>query len=261
MLRSTYYSVRMRASRKGMHISGAEGLYLSDEISRVVKEYTSRAISHERGMPDDINLSVDKIAGPLISISSLPLCTVNTLNSDSAKNAAQKILSLPGISRLAVIKAFKLISARGDFSGAFLMDKNGNLLQEKEKSIRVSRIGITRQSAVELSRKLGRRGINNSRVKEALILASKVQQHPAVLGELCISDDPGYTTGYAASSNSGYARLPNIKKKGDHSGGRVIFVKSKKITGLLNYLKNEPVIINKISACKGKLNIFDVAGH
>ena len=40
--------------------------------------------------------------------------------------------------------------------------------------------------------------INTTTVKEALILASKLH-HAHIIAEVCISDDPDYTTGYFAS--------------------------------------------------------------
>ena len=51
------------------------------------------------------------------------------------------------------------------------------------------------------------------RVKEALMLASKAASWPDVIAEVCISDDPDYTTGYIASKELGYLRIPNIKRE------------------------------------------------
>ena len=61
-------------------------------------------------------------------------------------------------------------------------------------------------------------GLNNTTVKEAIILASKVAACRQVTAELCISDDPGYTTGYISSKKYGYVRIPHIKKKGEKNG-------------------------------------------
>ncbi|MDI5789105.1 6-carboxyhexanoate--CoA ligase [Bacillus licheniformis] len=41
----------------------------------------------------------------------------------------------------------------------------------------------------------------NPRLKEALAIASKVCEHPAVIAELCWSDDPDYITGYVAAKS------------------------------------------------------------
>jgi 6-carboxyhexanoate--CoA ligase len=52
MKRKKYYSLRMRAGRNREHISGAEGIYDKDEISTLVKEYTQRALVHDKGRAD-----------------------------------------------------------------------------------------------------------------------------------------------------------------------------------------------------------------
>ncbi len=45
---------------------------------------------------------------------------------------------------------------------------------------------------------------------DALAIASCINAHPYVKGELCVSDDVMYTTGYFASA-IGYHRLFDIK--------------------------------------------------
>jgi 6-carboxyhexanoate--CoA ligase len=85
-------------------------------------------------------------------------------------------------------------------------------------------MGITKATAKLLSKRLGRIGLNNDTVKEALILASKAHLHPMLLGELCISDDPSYTTGYVVTRKYGYIRLPRIKRMGSPFGYPEIWI-------------------------------------
>lgn len=261
MCRSSYYSIRMRASKLGHHISGAEGLYKEEDIDNVVKQYSARASSHERGKPDEICISIDKVAGEIVNIPSLPLCTIDTSNSASAKNAAASILSSSGISENAIASALKLLTSGDVMAGAFLLDEKGRRVMGNSKSIRASRMGITKPALRSLSSRLGRLGINNATVREALILASKVQHHPGVMAELCISDNPWYTTGYVTSAAYGYVRLPHIKKRGSDHGGRVFFIDSEKTEGLISYLRSQPVIINKIMRCRGIVSISDIQGN
>lgn len=258
MSRSSYYSIRMRASKQGHHISGAEGLYKKEDIDKVVKKYSARALSHERGKPDEVHISIDKVMGKFVTIPSLPLCTINTLSPRSAKNAADNILSSSGISKKTVAVAFNLLTSGEVKAGAFLLDTEGRQLTDK--CIRASRMGITQTASISLSSRLGRFGINNHTVRDALILASKVQHHPGIIAELCISDDPGYTTGYVTAAGYGYIRLPHIKKKGAEHGGRVFFVDGEKTEDLISYLHDQPVIINKIMRCRGIVTISDILG-
>jgi len=94
---------------------------------------------------------------------------------------------------------------------------------------------------------LSKMRVDTTTVKEALILASKVASHPDVTAEICISDDPDYTTGYIASKQLGYLRIPNIKRRGEKHGGRVFIVKeSADIDRLTNYLEKTPVIVSGV---------------
>lgn len=258
MPRTSCYSIRMRASLKGKHISGAEGLYKEEDIGRIASGYSSRAMAHDKGRPDEVHITIERIDEAPLEISSLPLCTLKSLNPVSSGNAAKNILSESGISLKAVNAAFKLLTGGEDNPGAFLIDTYGRRIMKGMKNIRASRMGITGRAGSNLARRLGRLGINNTTVKEALILASKVQNHPGIKGELCISDDPSYTTGYAATSDLGYIRLPHIKERGVKQGGRVFFVDSEDIDELIEYMRNRPVIINRIAPCRGIVSISDV---
>ncbi len=77
-----------------------------------------------------------------------------------------------------------------------------------------------------------------------MMLASKIAAHPAILAELCMSDDPDYTTGYVASKSFGYIRLPNMKKAGSPHGGRVFFIRpGSDIPNIVAFLELTPVLL------------------
>jgi 6-carboxyhexanoate--CoA ligase len=140
-----------------------------------------------------------------------------------------------------------------------LLDIEGVRLEpDLLRGVRVTRMGITKEASTDLSAKLGKIGINNNTVKEALILVSKVHRHPMIIGELCISDNPGYTTGYVATRAHGYIRLPRIKKKGIPYGGRAFFITGGEVKGLIKYLQTTPVLINKIEPCRGIVTLKDI---
>ena len=58
---------------------------------------------------------------------------------------------------------------------------------------------------------INNKGDLNERVTDALAIASCINAHPYVKGELCVSDDLTYTTGYFAAAKIGYHRLFDIK--------------------------------------------------
>jgi len=256
MSRNRLYSIRMRASRDGVHISGAEGIYERNEISRIVKDYTERALGHERGKPDDIRLTVEQLKTPPKRISSLPVVTLNTRRTESARRAVYELLSFIGISSRAIEEGYRAVTSQVTMRGAILMDVDGVRLEpDLLRGVRVTKMGITREANTRLSQMLARHGINTDTVKEALILASKVNNHRLILGELCISDDPHYTTGYIASKYLGYVRLPHIKKRNTPSGGRVFFIAGGEVKELIRYLQSTPVIINSIKPCMGVMSL------
>ncbi|MBI5050500.1 MAG: 6-carboxyhexanoate--CoA ligase [Nitrospirae bacterium] len=254
-----FFSIRMRASKGGMHISGAEGIYSRDNLIDMVKKYTQRALSHEKGESDEIYLAVEELKESPRRISALPLCTLNTRNPETVKKAAKKILTSIGIAERAVEEAFKSLGIGIAMRGAMLMDMEGVRLEpDLLRGVRVTRMGITENANSDLSKKLSTLGINNNTVREALILASKVNRHPMVIAELCISDDPNYTTGYIASRTYGYIRLPHIKRRGVPYGGRAFFITGGELKELIEFLQKTPVIINKINTCRGIASVEEI---
>ncbi len=259
MSKHLYYSVRMRAGQNGVHSSGAEGIYEKDDIIDIVKEYTGRALTHEKGRADEIRLTIEELKEKPRKISSLPLCTVKTQNPEAVQKAVFKILSSIGITERAIDEAFKSLTIGITMRGAMLMDIEGVRLEpDLLRGVRVTRMGITKKADSTLSRQLIKLGINNDTVKEALILASKVHKYPMVLGELCISDDPNYTTGYIASRAFGYIRLPHIKKRGIPYGGRAFFITGGEVKELIKYLQMIPVLIDNIKPCEGALTLKEI---
>ncbi len=86
---------------------------------------------------------------------------------------------------------------------------------------------------------------DNEHMREALVLASKVQSAEGIVGELCWSDDPDYTVGYVAC-NGIYHRIPKMKELGSHIGGRVFFVRSEiDRESVIEYLEKAPVLVQR----------------
>jgi 6-carboxyhexanoate--CoA ligase len=268
------WSIRMRSSKKArnsnfkilnpksdeIHISGAEGLYEASEIQRIVKEYVKRALTHPKGKADKIIITIEDIKQKPKEISALPLSTVNSSTPAKGKNIAIKLLQSLGISNRAIDTAFELIK-KGSMRGAAIITvgKGNRLEPDNERGVRVSRIGINNSALKMLSLRLSNLGINTDTVKEALVLASKVAACRHILAELCVSDDPFYTTGYVASKKFGYLRIPNIKHAGNKSGGRAFFVKGKiNVEEIISYFEKVPVIIGRVVSCRGIISIDEI---
>jgi 6-carboxyhexanoate--CoA ligase len=229
-----------------MHISGAEGIYENHEITAIVRDYTLRALNHQRGSPQKIVITVEKIQENPIIIPFLPVKTLLCHYPEQARQIIVKALAELGVSGRSAHNAFKVLSSAKTMRGASLIFvRTGRRVEpDRNRGVRVSHLGIDASSVTALKQKLSKMRINTTTVREALAIASKVASHPDVVAEVCISDDPDYTTGYIASRQCGYMRIPNIKHSGDMNGGRVFFIQDETdIHSLIEYLEQKPVFL------------------
>lgn len=269
-MKNELFSVRMRASKKGrlraestpapagrdqeVHISGAEGLHGKSEIRTVTYNYIDRALNHSRGNPDQIVITIEKVKEKPVPVATLPVTTLKCPSPAKAKCFILDMLKRHGVSEVAAKIALKLLYTTTSMRGASLIFSGSgrNIGQGRDRGIRVSRIGIGRQAAQSLADELKKQDLDNDTVKEALILASKVSSCRQVIAEICISDDPDYTTGYISSREAGYVRIPHIKMRNSGTGGRVFFIRDgSDIDSVINYLEKTPVIVKSISPCCG----------
>ena len=270
------WSIRMRASKvksqspklksqnsNDIHISGAEGLYEKSEIQRVVKNYIERALNHPRGKADRIAITIEYIKRKPRVISALPLATVSCSKPVEGKQIVSELLQSLGISGKAVDVSFELIK-KGNMRGAAIItaEKGERLEPDLKRGVRASRLGIDKSVSKMLLLKLSRLGINTDTVREALLLASKVASCKPVMAEVCVSDDPDYTTGYVASEKFGYLRIPNIKHTGSKSGGRAFFVREgTDVDKAVEYLERMPVIIQRVASCRGTISVNEIVNR
>lgn len=260
-------SVREKKSARGtceeIHISGAEGIYPEANIQGVIKRYITRALAHPRGMPDRVTVTVERLTRRPALISTLPVATACTRTLAEARKSSEMLLMSLGLSRKAMEMAWD-ITGQGTMSGAAIIRaKTGRRLdKDVERGVRVSRLGIMPSASRRLSALLSRHGINAGTVKEALVLASKVASCKGIIAELCVSDDPCYTTGYVASKQYGYVRVPHIKRKRSRAGGRVFFVREDiRIENIMHYLEKTPAMVQHIAPCRGECSLNEIIAH
>ena len=238
------YSVRMRAAqggpheKGGHHISGAERIVKLEEVGTIAQSLADRALHHSKGTADFINITVDLI--PPEKITYIDCLKVEEHKTGSISESHQLVADLlqgPHISEAAVLKAISLLkSLDKSMRGAMLVDAiTGERLDTGDRGVRVSHMDSFDSYA------LG----DNEHMREALVLASKVQSADGIVGELCWSDDPDYTVGYVAC-NGVYHRLPNMKEFGSDIGGRVFFVRSDiDSESVIEYLERTPVLVQR----------------
>ena len=238
------YSIRMRAAqggpheKGGHHISGAERIVKLEEVGTIAQSLADRALHHSKGTADFINITVDLIPPEKITyIDCLKVEEHKTGSISESHQLAIDLLQGPHISEAAVLKAISLLkSLDKSMRGAMLVDAiTGERLDTGDRGVRVSHMDSFDSYA------LG----DNEHMREALVLASKVQSADGIVGELCWSDDPDYTVGYVAC-NGVYHRLPNMKEFGSDIGGRVFFVRSDiDSESVIEYLERTPVLVQR----------------
>ncbi len=244
-----------------VHISGAEGICSREKIQQMIQEYVDRAMTHPRGKPDSIVITIEELKKPLKSITALPLVTVKCASSSRAETIIGMLLRRSGVSMMAITSALLILQNRETMRGAsLLLASSGRRVDpDVQRGVRASRFGIARPADKVLSAQLNKLDINTQTVKEALILASKVASCRDVVAEVCISDDPDYTTGYVASEYLGYVRIPHIKKKRDQRGGRIFFLREDAdLRHVIEYLEKTPVIIKQIKPCSNEKAINEI---
>ena len=238
------YSVRMRAAqggpheKGGHHISGAERIVKLEEVGAIAQSLADRALHHSKGTADFINITVDLI--PSNEITYIDCLEVEEHRAHTIAEAHQLAIELlqgPEITEVAVQNAIALLKGLdSSMRGAMLVDATtGKRIDAGNRGVRVSHMDSFDSEA------LG----DNDHMREALVLASKVQSAEGIVGELCWSDDPDYTVGYVAC-NGTYHRIPNMKELGSAIGGRVFFVRSDiDRDSVIEYLEKTPVLVQR----------------
>ena len=238
------YSVRMRAAqggpheKGGHHISGAERIVKLEEVGAIAQSLADRALYHSKGPADFINITVDVI--PSNEITYIDCLQVEEHRANTIAEAHQLAIELlqgTHITEVAIQNAMTFLKELdSSMRGAMLVDATtGKRIDIGNRGVRVSHMDSFD------SESLG----DNEHMREALVLASKVQSAEGIVGELCWSDDPDYTVGYVAC-NGIYQRIPKMKELGSHIGGRVFFVRSEiDRESVIEYLEKAPVLVQR----------------
>ena len=233
------FSVKMRSSALGTHISGAERIVEEHEVPDVCAAMGKRALAHGKGKPDSITVTVTAIDGDVAHIPALPITEAHCADPVEARETV--IGALAPLTPHAA-EAWELLTGVRDMRGAILLHAatGARLEPDHARGVRVTSMDAATATGERPEAHSGK-----TRVTDALVLASKVAHHPAVLAEVCISDDPDYTTGYVASTGLGYLRVPNMKPVGSEMGGRLFVVDTDDPADLIDYLEHTPVLVGE----------------
>ena len=231
--------VKMRASLNGAHISGAERIVPARDAAKIVASLASRALTHEKGVPDFVNIKIESCREPL-RIPALKVATETVSTPEEGWRRVDELLREAGFSRAAEIR--DLFRETYAMRGAMLLDADTleRLEPDTERGVRATYMDASDSLATSAGVK--------DHYSEAIVLATKVQHAPGIVGEICMSDDPGYVTGYVATKSLGYRRITVLKRKGDPSGGRIFLYRGPReaVAGTVRFLEREPVIVTDV---------------
>lgn len=242
------FNVRMRAAEDGDHVSGAETIAASGDVAEAARTMLSRALDHTRGDPDDVTVTVDRLSADPLRVAALPVVTVDAADVDTGHRVARRLLEEAGVSSAAIDRGFDVLRSTTAERGAALVDAtDGTRLDpDRARGVRTSCLGTSERGESELDAALAEHELASTRIRDALVLATKVLQTPGIVAELCWSDNPDYTAGYVATRH-GYYRFPALKREGDARGGRAFFLQSDAaVEQTVEFLEERPVLVDDV---------------
>ena len=231
------YSIKMRASSKERHISGAEKITDENHLQKYCTQLLERALKHAKGSPDTINIKIEEIHSSEIKyLDALPVTTCETATPEEGFRKIREFLQKLKIKQKDSI--LEKLKETYNMRGAMLLDVNSlNRLEPNlERGIRATYMDMANETDDKSAK---------NHFKEALVLATKVCNHPNILGEICISDDPDYVTGYFASKECGYIRITKLKEYGDPNGGRIFLFQGSpaEAKDCIQYIEKQKILV------------------
>ena len=235
--RRELFSIKMRASQQGAHLSGAERIVAENRVAATAGELVSRAMAHPKGQPDFVNVKIES-AGQPQTLQALPVTTREANTPEAGWAMVKQLLEEVGVQRAEeIIGMFNLTYP---MRGAMLLDADTleRLEPDQERGVRATYMDAIESIAPHTTPR-------KNHFAEALVLATKVVNAPGIVGEICVSDDPDYTTGYVATKESGYVRITPLKRSGEQIGGRIFLYRGPKerIAETLDFLQCRRVLV------------------
>ncbi|MHB1285636.1 MAG: 6-carboxyhexanoate--CoA ligase [Leptospirales bacterium] len=252
------YSLRMRAFNGQKHLSGGEDIVDNVALKTRLLELLDQGLEPSSKQlidpPHSINIRIDPVhTKDIKTISLLPVYCLKTKRLEETwfflKKAFEGMGEVFGISgTLGYQQAEKLLSDKNDATtGASLLLPNAESRIPNGDGIRITHFGINPSLKDELTQESAIHALGSGRrFIEALQISSKILSHEKTAFELCLSDNPEYTTGYLSVRGVGYIRLPFVKPPGLRAGGRIIgvlntFIESDMLE-MVGYLTESPVL-------------------
>lgn len=244
------YCLKMRASENvdgnQIHISGAEKIVTEQQLNTYTTTLLERGLHHSKGNADFINLKVEKIIPD--NVTYLDALKVTTVEVDSWQEGLGEVVKfLEDLNVESPDKILDFLKETYAMRGAMLLDvrRLKRLEPDIDRGIRATYMDQERLDNTLLCSE-------KNHYAEAIVLATKVVNCPGIIGEICISDDPDYVTGYVASKEHGYRRITKMKEMGSLNGGRIFLYDGEPcdVQKTIDFLQKEKVIVRGVQPLK-----------
>lgn len=237
------FSIKMRASAAGKHVSGAEKIVPESALPACSDALLKRALLHAKGKPDFVNVKCEEVAPEeILRLKSLPVSTLPAASPEEGLASMETLLRDLGVPDPHAVVRVLLEFCQG-MRGAILLDVDSmeRLEPDQARGVRATRMDDAQSAAKPFS-------TLKNHYAEAIVLATKVAHAPRILGEICISDDPDYATGYVASKRFGYVRIERLKPMGSPLGGRVFLYRGPKelVSETVEFLEKRHVLVEDV---------------
>lgn len=232
------YSIKMRASKQGKHVSGAERIVPQELITATIGALSERALHHGLGRADFINIKMEEVhPEELQYLDAIPVVNRPAETIEGTYAIMREVLGELGLADK-TDELIDLLRHVHPMRGAVLYDiaTDQRIEPDQERGIRVTYMDAEGASS---------NNSNKDHFREAIVLATKVVNAPGIISELCMSDDPDYVVGYISSKQHGYVRLTPLKTVSDPHGGRIFIFDSRlaKAEDAIHYLEKQKVLV------------------
>ena len=178
----------------------------------------------------------------------MPVSTHVTQTPAEGRACAARLLAGAGITRIDAVMA--RFSETYGMRGAMLLDADTleRLEPDPARGVRATYMDAASGRNGPDARCPGGDASQKNHFAEAVVLATKVANAPGIVGEICVSDDPDYVTGYVATKEIGYCRITTIKEKGDPRGGRIFLYRGPRegVPETIRYLQKQCVLVEGV---------------
>lgn len=241
----SYFSIKMRASLSGKHISGSERIVKEEDVRNVIDQLLKRP-----KIFDFMNIKIQKVESIDYIKKSLDIMSITFSDFEKANEfAADLINKSTGIDKGKIEEYIRMIhtgaSPDGEvMRGAMVVNRKGERIEmDKFRGVRTTNVDYRDRERIK-SILLGKG--YTERTLDALAIATKNLNCEYILAEYCISDDPNYIHGYVATYGR-YIRLYPLKDRGNTKGGRIYFVDDDvNLVKLYHYLENNTILIEDL---------------